>query len=57
MVLAAGLGEQVEQGAPLAVLHASTPERLAQGAAALAGAFGLDDVPAATVPLVLEEVA
>ena len=56
VVLAAGLGERVEAGQPLAVLHASTPERLAEGRAALAGAYDITDEPVATAPLVLEKV-
>jgi hypothetical protein len=39
------------------VLHASSPERLAEGRAALATAFVLADGPAQPVPLVLEKVA
>ncbi len=56
VVLSAGLGEQVSAGQPLAVLHASTHERLAEGRAALVSAYEIADVPAATVPLVLEKV-
>lgn len=56
VVLGAGLGEHVRAGAPLATLHASTPERLAQGRAALEGAYDFADSPPATVPLVLEKV-
>ncbi len=56
VVLGATLGDRVEQGQPLAVLHAATPQRLADGRAALAGAYGIDDQPAATTPLVLERV-
>ena len=56
IVLGAGLGERVRAGQPLATLHAATPERLAQGRAALAGAYDIADAPAATVPLVLEKV-
>ena len=56
VVLGAGLGERVVAGQPLATLHASTPERLAEGRAALAGAYDIADAPAATVPLVLEKV-
>ena len=56
LVLGAGLGERVTAGTPLATLHASTPERLAEGRAALDGAYDVGDDPAATVPLVLEKV-
>jgi thymidine phosphorylase len=56
LVLGAGLGERVAAGAPLATLHAASAERLAEGRAALEGAFDIADVPAATVPLVLEKV-
>ena len=56
VVLGAGLGEQVRAGQPLATLHAATPERLAQGRAALSGAYDIADSPAASVPLVLEKV-
>jgi thymidine phosphorylase len=56
VVLGAALGEHVAAGAPLATLHASTAERLAEGRAALEGAYGIADDPAATVPLVLEKV-
>ena len=57
VVLQAGLGERVEAGQPLAVLHAATPELLAQGRAELAPAYDIQDVPVATVPLVLEKVS
>ncbi|MCW2680158.1 MAG: hypothetical protein JWM62_1559, partial [Frankiales bacterium] len=43
-------------GQPVAVLHASTPARLADGRAALAGAYDITDEPVATAPLVLEKV-
>jgi thymidine phosphorylase len=56
VVLGASLGERVTAGAPLATLHASTPERLAEGRAALEGAVDIADEPVATVPLVLERV-
>jgi thymidine phosphorylase len=56
VVLAASLGDRVEAGSPLAVLHAGTAERLADGRAALAGAYGIADEPVATAPLVLEKV-
>ncbi|MBC7375178.1 MAG: thymidine phosphorylase [Frankiales bacterium] len=56
VVLGAGLGEHVEAGQVLAMLHADTPERLAQGRAALLGAYEIADSPAATTPLVLEKV-
>ena len=56
VVLGAGLGEQVRQGQPLATLHAASAERLAEGRAALTGAFDIADAPVASVPLVLEKV-
>jgi thymidine phosphorylase len=56
VVLTAGLGDRVEAGAPLAVLHAGSPERLAAGRDALAGAYDIADRPVATAPLVLEKV-
>ena len=56
LVLGAGLGERVTAGQPIATLHASTAERLADGRAALAGAVDIADSPAATEPLVLEKV-
>ncbi len=56
VVLGAALGDRVTSGAPLATLHASTAERLAEGRAALEGAYDIADEPAATVPLVLEKV-
>jgi thymidine phosphorylase len=46
----------VRAGAPVATLHASTAERLAEGRAALEGAYDIADDPAATVPLVLSKV-
>jgi thymidine phosphorylase len=57
VVLAAALGDRVEKGSPLAVLHAGTEERLAAGRAALAGAYDIADEPVATAPLVLEKVS
>ncbi len=57
VVLGAGLGERVRAGTPLATLHASSAERLAEGRAALEGAYDIADDPAATVPLVLEKVS
>ena len=60
VVLGAALGERVTAGQPLATLHASSAERLAEGRAALEGAYDVadDDTAdaAATVPLVLERV-
>jgi len=56
VVLSVGLGERVEAGRPLLVLHASSPERLADGRAALAAAYDITDSPVATAPLVLEKV-
>ena len=60
VVLGASLGERVRAGQPLATLHASSPERLAEGRAALEGAYDITDDDtadaAATVPLVLEKV-
>ena len=56
VVLGAGLGERVEAGQPLAVLHASSPERLAAGRAALDGAWTITDGAADPLPLVLERV-
>jgi thymidine phosphorylase len=56
VVLGAALGERVAKGQPVAVLHASTPARLADGRAALAGAYDITDEPVATAPLVLEKV-
>ena len=56
VVLAAGLGDRVRAGEPLATLHASTSERLAAGQAALEGAYELADRPTARGPLVLERV-
>ena len=55
-MLGASLGERVEQGQPLAVLHAASAERLQEGRAALAGAYDITDEPVATAPLVLEKV-
>ncbi|MCW2616040.1 MAG: Pyrimidine nucleoside phosphorylase C-terminal domain, partial [Frankiales bacterium] len=52
----AGLGERVERGQPLLVLHASTAARLAEGRAALEDAYDITDEPVATRPLVLEKV-
>ena len=43
-------------GAALATLHASSAERLAEGRAALEGAYDIADEPAATEPLVLGKV-
>jgi len=57
VVLGAGVGERVRAGAPLAVLHASTSERLAEGRAALRGAFDVADGPAPSAPLVLGKVS
>ena len=57
VVLGAALGEQVTAGQPLATLHASSTDRLAQGRAALEGAYEIADAPAASVPLVLEKVS
>ena len=56
VVLGAGLGERVEAGQPLLVLHASSAGRLADGRAALVGAYDITDSPVATTPLVLEKV-
>jgi thymidine phosphorylase len=56
VVLGASLGQRVEQGQPLAVLHAATPELLAEGRAALRGAYDITDEPVAAAPLVLEKV-
>ena len=56
VVLSVGLGERVEAGQPLLVLHACSAERLADGRAALAGAYDITDSPVATTPLVLEKV-
>ena len=56
VVLGAGLGERVEAGQPLLVLHASCAGRLADGRAALDGAYDITDSPVATTPLVLEKV-
>jgi thymidine phosphorylase len=56
VVLAAALGERVEAGQLLATLHAADAERLAEGRAALAGAYDIADEPVATAPLVLEKV-
>ena len=56
VVLGAGLGERVETGQPLLVLHASSAGRLADGRAALVGAYDITDSPVATTPLVLEKV-
>ena len=56
VVLQACLGDRVEAGQPLAVLHAATPERLAEGRAAMARAYDITDEPAAPRPLVLERV-
>jgi len=56
VVLAAGLGERVEAGQPLAVLHAGSPDRLAEGRAALDGAWTITDGAADPLPLVLERV-
>ena len=56
VVLGAGLGSRVEQGQPLLVLHAGSPQRLADGRAALRGAYDITDSPVATAPLVLEKV-
>ena len=56
VVLQAAVGEQVVAGQPLAVLHAADDGHLEQGRAALAGAWQVDDEPAAAVPLVLERV-
>lgn len=56
VVLGAALGERVERGQPLAVLHAGSPARLEQGRTALIGAYGIADDPVATAPLVLEKV-
>ena len=56
VVLGAGLGERVEAGQPLLVLHASCAGRLADGRAALVGAYDITDSPVATTPLVLEKV-
>ena len=57
VVLQSALGDRVAAGQPLAVLHASSPERLAEGRAALADAFVLADAPVPAVPLVLEKVS
>jgi len=56
VVLGAGLGERVEVGQPLAVLHAASPDRLAEGRAALDGAWTITDGAADPPPLVLERV-
>jgi hypothetical protein len=40
----------------LATLHAATPDRLAEGRAALDGAYEIADAPGALAPLVLEKV-
>ena len=55
-LLGAALGERVEAGQPLLTLHASSAARLAEGRAALDGAYDLTDSPVATTPLVLEKV-
>jgi thymidine phosphorylase len=57
VVLGAALGERVHAGQPLAVLHASSEQRLAEGRAALDGAYDIADTPVAAQPLVLERVA
>ena len=57
VVLGAALGERVTAGSPLATLHASSAQRLAEGRAALEGAYDIADHPAATVPRVLEKVS
>ncbi len=56
VVLGAALGDRVEAGQQLLTLHASSAARLAEGRAALDGAYDITDIPAATTPLVLEKV-
>ena len=56
VVLGASLGERVEVGQPLLTLHASSPDRIADGRAALDGSCVIADEPPSLAPLVLEKV-
>jgi len=56
VVLGASLGDRVEAGQPLLTLHASSPERFADGRAALEGSYDIADEPQPLAPLVLEKV-
>ncbi len=50
------LGERVEEGQPLLTLHTSSPERLADGRAALEGCYDIADEPSVPTPLILDRV-
>lgn len=50
VLLAAALGDRVEAGSPLAVLHAATPARLKDGRYALRTAFDITDTAGDPVP-------
>jgi len=56
VVTGAAVGQPVAAGQPLLTLHASSPAKLAQGRAALAGCYQIADEPAAPARLVLEKV-
>jgi thymidine phosphorylase len=52
----AKIGEHVERGQPLAVLHANDPARLAEARKMMHAAFRLEDNPVTKPVLTLEEV-
>jgi thymidine phosphorylase len=51
-------GDRVRAGQPLVTLHTDTPERFERGAAALHGAYTIEDdaLPAAPVPVVIDRI-
>jgi thymidine phosphorylase len=56
IVLEAKVGERVEQGQPLAVLHANDEARLAQAEQVLARAFAVSTEAVQPPPLILERL-
>ncbi|MCX6998386.1 MAG: pyrimidine-nucleoside phosphorylase, partial [Kiritimatiellaeota bacterium] len=50
------IGEPVEQGQPLAVLHANDERKLAAARTLLESAFRITPAPAPVPPLILEEI-
>ncbi|HEX8509473.1 MAG TPA: thymidine phosphorylase [Propionibacteriaceae bacterium] len=50
-------GDRVVEGQPLLTLHTDTPERFDRARSALRGAWAIDDVPVAPVPLIVDRIA
>jgi pyrimidine-nucleoside phosphorylase len=51
------LGDRVEAGEPLAILHANDPGRAAEATRMIQEAYRLGDVPASPSPLIVERIA